>query len=170
MSKIVRMNSTVFWRYLTNFWTLVFFGCIVIDFIYDNYLDERGIILTIAAIYGAVLAIYSTEKEFKRWSDSHTTVHPGEVYIILWTILVFSIIIIDTIADKSYHIPPEVSSAYILVVGILAITKESKRLYIDKNFDKSGDGDGGRSSGCEGADKSFSESGDENGADKNGNK
>lgn len=123
------MNTTAFWRYLTNFWTFVFFGMIVIDFIYDNYLDERGIILTVAAIYGAVLAIYSTEKEFKRWSDLHTTVHPGEVYIILWTLLVFGIVIIDTITSKPYHIPPEVSSAYILVIGILAITKESKRLY-----------------------------------------
>lgn len=129
MLNIVRSHTTAFWRYLTNFWTLVFFGCIIVDFIYNNYLDERGVILTVAAIYGAVLAIYSTDKEFKRWSHNHSTVHPGEVYIIIWTLLIFSIVIIDIINDKPYHIPPEVSSAYILVIGVLAVTKESKRLY-----------------------------------------
>ena len=118
-----------FWRHLTNFWTVVFFAFIIADFVLDNYFDKHGIILTIAAVYGAALAVYSTEKEFKRWSDEHTNVHPGEIYIALWTILIFTLIILGIVMDKHYHMPPEVSSSYIVVIGILAITKESKKQY-----------------------------------------
>jgi hypothetical protein len=128
--------SISFWRRLTNFWTLAFFATIIYDFIYDNVLDEKGVILGVAAIYAACLAIYSAEKEFKRWKESRMGVHPGEVYIILWTILIITIVTLDLVLDKHYKLPPEVSSTYVVVLGILAITKESKFLFRGKSKKK----------------------------------
>ncbi len=121
--------SVKIWRILTNFWTVVFFLLIIYDFILDNSLDHDNIILVISVVYGAALAIYSAEKEFKRWHDSHDTRHPGETYVILWTILVFGIIAANLYLHKPYELPAEVRATYVVVVGILALTKESKYLY-----------------------------------------
>ncbi|MEY2664435.1 MAG: hypothetical protein RIT04_243 [Candidatus Parcubacteria bacterium] len=117
------------WRHLTNFWTIVFFIAIVYDFITDNALDHENIILIISVLYGSALAIYSAEKEFKRWHDSHKTLHPGELYVILWTLLVFGLLIVNIFLEKHYEIPAEVRATYVVVIGILALTKESKHLY-----------------------------------------
>lgn len=118
-----------FWRRLTNFWTLIFFGTIIYDFITNNALDHNGTVLIVATVYGATLAIYSAEKEFKRWNDCHETIHPGELYVIVWTVLVFGLLALNLILDKPYELPAEVRATYIVVVGILALTKESKHLY-----------------------------------------
>ncbi|MES2470681.1 MAG: hypothetical protein V4526_00375 [Patescibacteria group bacterium] len=121
--------SISFWRRLTNFWTAVFFAVIIYDFLSHNSLHHNGVILGVAAIYAASLAIYSAEKEFKRWKNKHNVMHPGEIYIILWTLLVVGLIVCDLVFHMDYHMPPEVSSSFIVVLGILAITKESKHLY-----------------------------------------
>jgi uncharacterized membrane protein YhaH (DUF805 family) len=118
-----------FWRGLVNFWTVVFFSAIVYDFLNHNILDENNIILTIAGIYCACLAIYSAEKEFRRWHRMHDSLHPGEFYAILWTILIIGIVIAQPLLGLEYKMPPEVSASYIAVISILAITRESKNFY-----------------------------------------
>jgi hypothetical protein len=122
-------SSTTFWRNLTNVWTVIFFAAIIYDFFTHNSLNERDLLLPIAVIYDAVLAVYSAEKEFKRWHDCHDTIHPGELYIILWTILVFGLLGMSIFEHFDYHTPPVVSASYIVAIGVLAITKESKHFY-----------------------------------------
>ena len=117
------------WRHMVNFWTLIFFAAILYDFYTANELADSNILLALAGIYGATLAIYSAEKEFRRWHDMHASIHPGEVYIIVWTVLVLYLIVADIIFHPSYHMPVEVSGSYIAVIGILAITRESKNYY-----------------------------------------
>ena len=123
------LNTSAFWRNITKVWTVVFFAAVIYDFLTNNSLEVSEVLLPIAVIYDAVLAVYSAEKEFKRWHDSHTTIHPGELYVILWTVLVFGLLGASIITHRAYHIPPEVSASYIVVIGILAITRESKHLY-----------------------------------------
>ena len=121
--------TTSFWRKLTNFWTIVLFIAVIFDYITENSLDEEHVVLVMAGIYGAVLAIYSAEKEFKRWHNEHETMHPGEIYTILWTVLILGLVIANRFLHLHYQMPPEISAAYIVVLGVLAITKESKRKY-----------------------------------------
>jgi prolipoprotein diacylglyceryltransferase len=122
-------STTSFWRNLTNVWTVIFFAAIIYDFYTGNTLDNSQLLLPIAVIYDAVLAVYSADKEFKRWHDHHETVHPGELYVIAWTILIFGLLVFALVSHYAYHVPSEVSSSYIVAVGILAVTRESKRLY-----------------------------------------
>ena len=124
----LRDNST-FWRYLTNTWTLILFVATIYDFVSENSLAEQEILVPISAIYVVDLSIYSADKEFKRWKDCHDTAHPGEVYLILWTILVMVILVIAHFKHVHYHMPAEVISSYIGEPGVLADTKESKKLY-----------------------------------------
>lgn len=84
----------------------------------------------VAVIYApAALAIYSAEKEFKRWHDCRSGIHPGELYVIAWTVLVFGLIVANFYFQKHYELPAEVRATYVVVVGILALTKESEHLY-----------------------------------------
>lgn len=124
-----RLGTLGSWRFFVNLWTAIFFLATAYDALHHNILAENEVLLAIAAIYTAFLAIYSAEKEFRRWHHMHSSIHPGELYVIIWTVLVLSLILFASIVDTSYHIPIEVSATYIAVIGILAITRESKNFY-----------------------------------------
>jgi hypothetical protein len=121
------------WRSIVNFWSFVFYVAIVYDFLHENALSDNEIMLGIASIYCAVLAIYSAEKEFRRWHNMHDGIHPGELYLVTWTVLIVGIIASAIIFQLPYHMPVEVSASYIAVITILAITRESKNFYKRKN-------------------------------------
>jgi uncharacterized membrane protein YhaH (DUF805 family) len=118
-----------FWRRGTNFWSIIFFIIIIADFITENSFDHDGVILFVSVIYTAFLAIYSAEKEFKRWNHAQKNFHPGELYVIIWTLLIVGLLFATYYFHKEYEIPAEVRATYIVVIGVLAITKESKMLY-----------------------------------------
>lgn len=124
-----KIGTFRFWRILTNFWTGVFYIAIVYDFFGENALAKSDILIAIAAIYCASLAIYSTEKEFRRWHDMHNSMHPGEVYAVIWTAFVLFLICAQLFLDLDYKIPAEISASYIAVISILALTRESKNLH-----------------------------------------
>ena len=136
MKDLTKAGSFKTWRYVVNFWTILFFVAIIYDFFNDNVLSKNEILLAIAAIYTAFLAIYSAEKEFRRWHHMHSSIHPGEFYAILWTILIICLIVGDVFYKVPYHMPAEVSASYIGVIGILALTRESKNFYKRKNHKK----------------------------------
>ena len=118
------------WRYLVNFWTLVIYLAIIADFLTGNGLTE--FLGPVCAIYIALLAVYSAEKEFERWHDYHIGRHPGELYIFVWTALVVTLLVLEASHYHNYKIPSEVFTAYIVALGILAITKRSKTNYYSK--------------------------------------
>ncbi len=129
IDRLQRAGSFKSWRMIVNFWTLVFFAAIIFDFYNDNVLSKDEILLGVAGIYAAALAIYSAEKEFRRWHHMHKSLHPGELYAIIWTALILFLIAGPEIYGNSYHLPSEVSASYIAMVSILAITRESKNYY-----------------------------------------
>lgn len=118
------------WRYLANFWTMVAYAGVIFDFFEDGAL--RNYLSVILIIYIAILTIYSGVKEFERWYECHDSRHPGELFVIGWTVLLFGLLIYSYVTSKSYQIPGEVLSAYITVVGILAITRKSRSLHARK--------------------------------------
>jgi len=116
-----------FWRYLINFWSVILFAVIIYDFFSNN--AYGGFLNILSAIYISVLALYVGNKEFERWYDRHQGQHPGEVFVIIWSVLIFVLILGDFIWQKIYEMPSAVISSYIAVLTILAITKKSKELY-----------------------------------------
>jgi uncharacterized membrane protein YhaH (DUF805 family) len=136
MKSILRFSERVgnfrFWYTIVNFWTFVFFAAIIYDFLNANVLAESEVILAISGIYCAALAIYSAEKEFRRWHDMHASIHPGELYAVVWTIFILVLIGAHLFYHYPYHMPIEVSASYIAVISILAITRESKNLHKKK--------------------------------------
>lgn len=120
-------NEFSFWRGLINVWSFIFFTLIIFDFFHANaYVSALN---AIATIYVSILAIYVSNKEFERWYDRHQESHPGEVFVIMWTVIVIALLILDFIYGAAYELPASVISAYIAVLTILVITRKSKELY-----------------------------------------
>lgn len=119
------------WRYLTYLWTILFYVAIILDFCGISLIKELFGVL--AAIYVAVLAIYVSDKEFERWQDLHSSQHPGELFVIGWSLLIIGLLVAELIANRAYRIPDLVVYVYITVLGVLAITRKSKDLYEKKS-------------------------------------
>ena len=112
---------------IVTFWTVLLFTMIISDFVTNN--AHPDVLSPVAAIYVVVLTIYSAEKEFERWHAIYQSRHPGEIYVGIWTLLIFGILVADFVLGKSYKMPSEVVSTYIVVLGVLAVTRKSKMLY-----------------------------------------
>lgn len=121
-------NDFKFWRHLINTWSFVFFVFIILDFIDNNY--YRDFLDVLSVIYISILTIYSSNKEFERWYDKHEGQHPGEVFVIIWSVLIFTLFSLSFILDDGYKMPTSVVSSYIAVLTILAVTKKSKEMYL----------------------------------------
>ncbi len=120
-------NNLSFWWYFTNFWTFIVLLMVIFNFIANNAFDEYlGIFLV---VYIALLTIYASNKEFERWRNLHTSCHPGEMYVIIWTILILLISASDMLMKRAYEMPDSIVSSYIAILTILAITMKSRRVY-----------------------------------------
>ena len=127
MKRRLLMTSFEFWRRLINVWSIVFFFVIIYNFFTRE--AGEGILDVISVIYIGALAIYVSNKEFERWYHKHDRKHPGEIFVIIWSVLVILLIIADVFSQGYYRIPGSVVSAYIAVLTILAITRKSKQAY-----------------------------------------
>ncbi len=130
MTKEYLKNDYNFWRYLINFWSVLFFVVIVLDFFVQNSYND--LLNVLSAIYISALAIYVSNKEFERWYDKHNSRHPGEVFVIIWSFLVV-VLFVCSFVFKGYQMPTAVVSSYIAVLTILAVTRKSKQLYLAKH-------------------------------------
>ena len=84
-------------------------------------------------IYGAILSIFVGTKEFGRWYDNyHPKRHPGEIFVIVWSILLLAMLIFSWLGPIHYRISSDIISVYIMVLTVFAITQGSKRLYKNK--------------------------------------
>ncbi len=134
MAKDYIKNEFNFWRYLINFWSVVFFVMIIMDFFAKNAYGDLLSIL--AAIYISVLAIYVSNKEFERWYDKHEGQHPGEIFVVIWSALVFCLFFLDFVYQTEYQMPNSIISSYIAVLTILAVTRKSKEMYRIRHINK----------------------------------
>lgn len=121
-------NEFKFWRYLIDFWSLIFFLFTILDFFTSN--GYKDLLNILSVVYISALALYSSNKEFERWYDQHESKHPGELFVIIWSVLIFFLFGLSFIFKGSYQIPTSVISTYIAVLTILAVTKKSKEIYL----------------------------------------
>jgi len=59
----------------------------------------------------------------------HDGRHPGEVFIIFWTIVIFILLGISLFMDGEYRVSSEAIADYIMVLSVFALTQKSKRLH-----------------------------------------
>lgn len=112
---------------MTNIWTVITFAVVLEDFRLSGELSH--LLGPVLAIYVAILAIFSAEKEFERWQWYNKSRHLGEIYVIAWTLLILTLLFGTYLNGSDYQIESEIFSTYIVVLGILAITRKSKQIF-----------------------------------------
>lgn len=118
------------WRILSAVWTVVFMIFVVFNFFSMDKFE--GLNAPFSAIYVGVLTLYVGTKEFDRWYDFHDGRHPGEFFVIGWTILMLALAFFVFLYPDAHHIAPETTANYIVVLSIFALTQKSKRLHRHK--------------------------------------
>lgn len=118
------------WRIMTNFWTLIIFAFIVINFLAEGKYDYLNSAFSV--LYSGLLAIYVGTKEFDRWYEKHLGRHPGEWFVIFWTVLILILFGLSIFSGKPYHLSPDIVAVYITVLTLFAITQKSKQIYRTK--------------------------------------
>ena len=114
------------WRILTNFWTVIFIAFLIFDFFRFNQFEYLTVPFSV--IYVGILGLYASTKEFDRWYEMHEGRHPGELFVILWTVVIFALLGISFFFG-GYRISSEAIADYIMVLSVFALTQKSKRLY-----------------------------------------
>ena len=112
------------WRIISTVWTVAFMIFIAINFFAMDKFE--GLNAPLSAIYVGVLTLYVGTKEFDRWYDFHDSRHPGELFVIGWTILIFALSATAFFSEKLYHVAPEVVANYIMVLSIFALAMRVK--------------------------------------------
>jgi hypothetical protein len=114
------------WRWITNIWTVAFMAFIIGDFITQGRYDF--LIAPFSVIYISVLGIYVGTKEFDRWYEFNDGRHPGEWFVIGWTVVIFGLIVASFFLGKPYVVSTEAVADYIMVLSVFALTQKSKQL------------------------------------------
>jgi len=123
----MRPQNERVWRILTNLWTVIVLGFIVVNFAEKNRYEP--LVAPVNALYAGLLTLYVGTKEFDRWYERHAGRHPGELFVIFWTALMVSLVIANIVLGPAYLIPSDVVATYIAVLTLFALTQQSKKLY-----------------------------------------
>ena len=115
------------WKFLSNFWALVALVFLSIDFIYQHaYSVAAG---ACGIIYVAVLGIYVGNKEYERWKEHHKSLFRGETFVIIWSVIIFIMLITSFVTAGIYSISGSMIEVYIAILALFAITQRSKSLH-----------------------------------------
>ncbi|HAH04196.1 TPA: hypothetical protein DCL28_01400 [Candidatus Komeilibacteria bacterium] len=122
-----------FWRIITNTWGILTLTLFVVDFFsFHSYSEATS---ASAVIYGFILAMFVGSKEFQRWKSKngqYRSIHWGEIYPIVWSIIMLLFVFITAISKNDFQIPNEFPATYITVLGIYIISQQSKSFYSKK--------------------------------------
>ncbi|MDP2749839.1 MAG: hypothetical protein Q8O89_03340 [Nanoarchaeota archaeon] len=116
-----------FWRILSNFWGIV--AAIIFSLTFFAISDLNHLLTDITIIYLSILSIYTGLKEYNRWkSAKFMSRYHGEIFVILWTILIMVFILLSAFDKNNYKLATEFTATYLSVLGIFAISRKSKNL------------------------------------------
>ncbi len=120
-----------FWRYITNTWTFACIIVVLLDFFGDG--QYHYLVTPFSVIYGSLLSIFVGTKEFNRWFERDGVGrHPGELFVAVWSALFIGLAISSVWMGSRFIISPDVTSVYIMVLMVFAITQSSKQIYTKK--------------------------------------
>ncbi len=130
-------RETKIWRTLTNFWTAIYLLFLFLEFFSaDRY---SFLVVPLSFLYIGILSVYVGTKEFDRWYHLHKSQHPGELFVVLWTVAIFVLFSLSAYFSHQFELAHETVAVYIAVLSIFAVTQRSKMLYSEAAKRKSGE-------------------------------
>ena len=98
----------------------------LVDFFSGGIFDSSA--SAIGIIYLALLGIYISEKEYSRWKGSFKSEFLGEIFVIIWTLVMLIFVIIAPLSNGSYYVPKEFGVIYASIIAAFAISQHSKAM------------------------------------------
>jgi len=101
-------------------------------FLIFNFFQKNryeSFIAPLSVIYIGVLGLYASTKEFDRWYEMHESRHPGEWFVLGWTVLTFALLILSLVLGSGFKVSSEAIADYIMVLSVFALTQKSKKLH-----------------------------------------
>jgi len=115
------------WKALSNFWAIV--AAIVFLLTFFNIADLHHLLNDVAIIYLSILSIFTGLKEYNRWKNKKfLSKYHGEIFVVNWTMLMFLFIALSAYDKTQYKLSTEFTATYLSVIGIFAISRQSKNL------------------------------------------
>ncbi len=118
------------WRVLSDFWSFVVLIFVVVNFATANRYEFM--VVPLCVLYTGVLGLYVGTKEFDRWYEKHQTRHPGEWFVILWTVVIAALVGAALVLGPPYSVGSDIMAVYIAILSIFVVTQKSKSLYRQK--------------------------------------
>ncbi len=116
-------------------WTVIFMVFLIADFFGKNKYEY--LTAPFSVIYIAILGLYVGTKEFDRWYEIHDGRHPGEVFVIAWTVVIMCLLGLSVFLNHGgYSVSSEAIADYIMVLSVFALTQKSKVLHDKKRKKK----------------------------------
>ena len=118
------------WRYLSDFWAFVMLVFVVVNFITKNHYEFM--VIPMCVLYTGILTLYVGTKEFDRWYEKHHARHPGEWFVILWSVVIFALVAGSMVLGPEYTIHSDIVAVYIAVLSLFVVTQKSKNLHRER--------------------------------------
>lgn len=135
MKDLTGFKNEKIWRVLTNLWTVIFMAFLIADFFAKNKYEY--LTAPFSVIYVGILGLYVGTKEFDRWYEMHDSRHPGEVFVIAWTVVILGLLGLSVFMNHGgYSVSSEAIADYIMVLSVFALTQKSKTLHDQKRKKK----------------------------------
>ena len=106
-------------------YTLIYFGLMIADFAARDAFELTGGMM---AIYAALLAAYSADKEIRRWLGHESAPKMGSIFVYAW-LLFFLVAYVIRNFVPSFVIPDELPKVALQVLGIFFGSKASKKVF-----------------------------------------
>ncbi len=114
-------------RIFLNLWTFFILPFVVLNFVLEDHFEQLAV--PMAVLYTGLLTLYVGTKEFDRWYESHRERHPGEWFVILWTVVMAGLFIASLLWGPTHTIHSDLVATYIAVLSLYAFTHKSKELH-----------------------------------------
>lgn len=125
MTKKFSYVNRYFWKVMVDIWAIVAMIIFTLEFLFPE--SFRSGVSYVNIIYPSILTIYTGSKEINRWSDKNfKSLFSGEGYILLWSALFIIFVLFSFLSQGQYHVSLEMSTTYVAVMSIFAISLQSK--------------------------------------------
>ncbi len=114
-------------RLVLNTWTALILPFVIFNFFTHEVLEYLAV--PVAVLYVGLLTLYVGTKEFERWYDLHHGRHPGEWFVIAWTLVMIFLFGCSIALGPEHTIHSDLVAVYVAVLTLYAFTHHSKELH-----------------------------------------
>lgn len=122
--------DNTFWKFLSTLWGVLYLALALADFFGKN--PYEYVLGPLGTVYIASLGIFVGSKEFDRWHERHPGKRRGEIFVVLFSVVMVLFFVVSFATQGEYEVTPDIVATYIAILSVFVISQKSKELYGEK--------------------------------------